>query len=247
MQKNQSLEQIKKLLEAQKREFLSVMSHELRTPMTAVKGYLSMLIEGDAGPVREEAKDMVLQAYIANDKMIRLVENMLKTAKIEENRFIFNIGKVDLDEHSTLIINDFQIPAKEKSIELNYEKSGENLFVKGDPDRVREVLVNLVSNAIKFSKNNGKVTLSHRAEGDWIITDVEDNGIGISPEFKDKIFEIFSKVNLTLTGQEKGTGLGLYLSRRLAEAQGGKVWLERSELGKGSIFSFAMPKYIEKK
>lgn len=243
MQENQSVEQLKKLLEAQKREFLSVMSHELRTPMTAVKGYLSMIIEGDAGTVSEEVKDMVVQAYVANDKMVRLVENMIKTAKIEENRFIFNIEKVDLDEQVTLIVNDFQVPAKEKSIELIYKKSEENLFVKGDPDRVREVLVNIVSNAIKYNQTGGRVIVSHRIEGDWIITDVEDSGIGISPEFKDKIFQIFSKANLTLTGQEKGTGLGLYLARRLGEAQGGKVWLERSELGKGSVFSFAMPKH----
>ena len=237
------VEKLKHLLEAQRQEFLSVMSHELRTPMTGVKGYLSMILEGDAGPISEDIKEYVAAAYVANDRLIRLVEHMMKVARIQEGKIKLNLGKVNISREAKMIVSDFQIPAKEKKITLKYEPTQEDLFVKADPDRAREILMNLVSNSIKFTGEGGQIKVSHRQQNNWIITDVADTGIGIKREDQDRLFEIFSKANLTLTSQEKGTGLGLYLARRLAEAQGGKLWLEHSEPGKGSTFSLALPKF----
>lgn len=242
MQEEQSIEQLKNLLEAQRQEFLSVMSHELRTPMTGVKGYLSMILEGDAGPVSDDVREFVAQAYVANDRLIRLVEHMTKVARIQEGKISLKIGKVNLSREAEMIVSDFQIPAKEKKITLEYKPPPEELHVKADPDRVREVLMNLVANAVKFTPSGGKIEVAHRQQNSWIITDVADTGMGIKKEDQDRLFEIFSKANLTLTGQEKGTGLGLYVAKKLAEAQGGKLWLERSEPGKGSVFSLALEK-----
>ncbi len=236
------IENLKKLLDAQRQEFLSVMSHELRTPMTGVKGYLSMLLEGDAGPISDDVKEYVAQAYTANDRLIRLVEHMMKVARVQEGKINLKIGKVDISREAKMIASDFQIPAKEKQLTLEYEASPEDLYVTADPDRAREVLMNLVSNAVKFTGEGGRIKISHRQQNNWVVTDVADTGVGIKKEDQDRLFEIFSKGNLTLAGQEKGTGLGLYLARRLAEAQGGKLWLEHSEPGKGSTFSLALPK-----
>ncbi|MBM2820794.1 MAG: two-component sensor histidine kinase, partial [Candidatus Berkelbacteria bacterium] len=197
------IDNLKKLLEAQKQEFLSVMSHELRTPMTGVKGYLSMILEGDVGSVSPEVKEFIAQAYVANDRLIRLVEHMMRVAKIQEGKIELHINKVDLDRETEMIVSDFQIPAKDKSQTLTYEKPKEELFVKGDPDRVREILMSLVSNAVKFTPEKGKIEVSHRFEGDWIITDIKDSGIGIPHEHQGRLFDILSKGNLTLTGQEK--------------------------------------------
>lgn len=236
------IEKLKKLLEAQRQEFLSVMSHELRTPMTGVKGYLSMILEGDAGEISPDVKEFVAQAYIANDRLIRLVEHMMKVARVQEGKISLKIGKVNIGREAKMIVSDFQIPAKEKKLTLEYAGGGD-LCVKADPDRAREILMNLVSNAVKFTPEGGQIKVSHRLDDNWVITDVADTGVGIKKEDQDRLFEIFSKGNLSLAGQEKGTGLGLYLARRLAEAQGGKLWLEHSEPGKGSTFSLALPKY----
>lgn len=239
----QQVESLKKLLSTEKQEFLSVMSHELRTPMTGVKGYLSMILEGDAGPISDDVKEFVAAAYVANDRLIRLVEHMMKVARVQEGKIKLNLGKVNFSREAKMIVSDFQIPAKDKKQTLNLLLKGPDLFVKADPDRTREVLMNLVSNALKFTKEGGKIEIAVREDNSWVIVDVRDNGLGIKKEDWDRLWEIFSKANLSLTGQEKGTGLGLYLARQLAEAQGGKVWLEYSEPGKGSIFSFALPKY----
>ncbi len=241
--KEQNVENLKNLLNAEKQEFLSVMSHELRTPMTGVKGYLSMILEGDAGPISDDVKEFIADAYVANDRLIRLVEHMMKVARVQEGKIKLNISKVDISREAKMIVSDFQIPAKDKKITLTYKPAAAELFVKADPDRAREVLMNLVANAVKFTPQNGQTEVSHREENSWIITDVKDSGIGIRREDQDRLFEIFTKANLSLTGQEKGTGLGLYLAKQLAGAQGGKLWLEHSEPGKGSIFSFALPKF----
>lgn len=244
-EKKQTLEEVqrlKQLLEAEKQEFLSVMSHELRTPMTGVKGYLSMVLDGDAGEVPERVRDYIAQAYVANDRLIRLVERMVKIADIQEDKFKFNIGKVDLSREANQVVKDCLVRAQDKRINLRYFPSGQFL-VKSDPDRTREILLTLVVNAIKFTPEGGKIWVSHREANHWVITDVRDTGIGIKREDQERLFELFSKGNLTLTGQERGTGIGLYLGRKLAEAQNGRLWIERSEPGRGSIFSLALPKY----
>ena len=233
-------QQLKELLEAEKREFLAVMSHELRTPMTGVKGYLSMILDGDAGEISPDVKEYIAQAYVANDRLIRLVERMAKTVAVQEGRIKLKVQKVDLVKNLLLLTNDFQIPAKEKGLTLIYQKPSQPIVVLADSDRLREVLLNLVSNAIKFTDKGG-VTISNRQINSWAVVDVTDSGQGIKKEDQGRIFEVFTKTNLKLAGQEKGTGLGLYLARHLAEAQGGKVWLEASVEGKGSTFSAGFP------
>lgn len=238
----QDIENLRNLLEVEKQEFLSVMSHELRTPMTGVKGYLSMILEGDVGEISDNVKEYIAQAYVANDRLIRLVDHMMNVAKVQEGKLRLNLIKVNITREAQMIVSDFQIPAKEKreNLILKADRSKE-LLVKADPDRAREILMHLVSNAVKFTPEGGRIEVSFREQNSWVITDVADSGIGIKREDQLRLFEIFSKGNLSLTGQEKGTGLGLYLAKKLAEAQGGKLWLERSEPGKGSTFSLALP------
>lgn len=234
-------QQLKDLLEAEKEEFLSVMSHELRTPMTGTKGYLSMILSGDVGEVPPEIKEYAAQAYIANEKLIKLVDQMFKAAQLQEGKFRLKIGKVNLTEQIKILITDFAIPAQEKNLTLKHRLAKKEIDVRADPDRLREILMNLLSNAVKFTAAGGKVTVSEHIEGDWAVVKVQDTGCGIKREDQQRLFEIFAKGNLTLTGQEKGTGLGLYVARRLAEAQGGKVWLDESAPNKGSVFAAAFP------
>ncbi len=233
-------QQLKDILVAEKQEFLAVMSHELRTPMTGTKGYLSMILDGDAGEISPDVREYVAQAYVANDRLIRLVERMMKTVALQEGKVHLNIQKLDLVKNLEILTHDFQIPAKNKKLTLTYEKPNSPIFVLADPDRLREVLMNLISNAVKFTQQ-GSITIKNRSMNSWAVTDIIDTGVGIKKEDQGKLFEIFTKTNLSLMGQEKGTGLGLYLARKLAEIQGGKVWLEESTLEKGSTFSAAFP------
>lgn len=232
--------QLKALLEAEKQEFLAVMSHELRTPMTGVKGYLSMILDGDAGQISADVREYIAAAYVANDRLIRLVDRMMKTVALKEGKTKFNIQKVSLNKNLELLSHDFALPAKEKNITLTYQKPPEEIFVLADPDKLREVVMNLLSNAIKFT-DKGEVTISVRRHDHSAVVDVKDTGIGIKKENQGKLFQIFTKENLSLSGQEKGTGLGLFLARELARAQKGDVWLEDSEEGRGSTFSASFP------
>lgn len=238
---NNNEKQLRDILEAEKKEFLAVMSHELRTPMTGVKGYLSMILDGDAGEISSDLKEYIAAAYVANDRLIRLVDRMMKTVALQEGKTKFKIQKVNLVENLELLSHDFEIPAKEKGIVIKYKKPDDVIYVQADPDKLREILMNLISNAVKFT-SKGEITISHRNLDSSAVVDIKDAGIGIRKEDQGKLFEIFTKTNLSLAGQEKGTGLGLYLARKLAEAQNGKVWLEASEEGKGSIFSAAFEK-----
>jgi signal transduction histidine kinase len=239
----QQLEQFKKLLEAEKQEFLAVMSHELRTPMTGVKGYLSMLLDGDAGELGPKTKDYVAQAYVANERLIRLVDQMFKTASLQEGQIKFKIIKVDLVEQVELLIHDFTFPANDKKITLSFKKPEHKVWVEADPDRLREIIAQLLSNALKFTPGDQNGQISVRIELNHSVAKiiVKDSGIGIEKRSQNRLFELFTKANLTLTGQEKGTGLGLYFAKKLAQAQSGDVWLEESEVNKGSTFIASFP------
>jgi len=237
---NQPSGQLKNTLGAEKKEFLAVMSHELRTPMTEVKGYLSLIIDGDCGPVSPEIKKSVIDAYIANDHLIKMVDSIMKVAAAQDNIVSLNIQKINLVKTLAVIVNSFQVAAKDKKIVLNYEKPRGDIWVLADPDRLGEIFQNLIANAIKFT-DRGSVVVKNRMERNMVVTDIIDTGKGIKPEDQGKIFELFSKTNLELSDQQKGTGSGLYLAKKLAEAQSGKIWLENSEVGRGSTFSVGFP------
>jgi len=154
---------------------------------------------------------------------------MTQLSQIQAGKLDLDIGEVNLSRETEVVVADFQLPAFEKNQTLEYEPSSQDLMVKADPDRVREILMDLISNAIKFTPTSGKITISYRPAQEEIITDVKDTGVGIKEEDQKDIFA-------------GGKHLGLALAKALAEVQGGRLWLEHSEPGKGSAFSFALPR-----
>ena len=234
------------ILEAEKQEFLAVLSHELRSPLTAVKGYLSMVLDGDEGKIGPEIRKSISAAFVANERSIKLIESMIKVVQIQEEQLKFTFQKVDLVQTIQILVHDFEVPAKEKNIQIIYQLPPMPVLVTADPDRTREVLSNILSNAVKFTRK-GTVTIDHRSipesEGMLEVVDIADTGVGIAKENQSRIFNIFTKENLSLANQEKGTGLGLFTASKIAEAQGGRVWLEKSEPGLGSTFSVAFKEY----
>lgn len=232
---NTRLQELDKL----KDEFVSLASHELRTPMTAIKGSLSTILEGYAGDVSPQAKEFLNSAYTENDRLIRLVNNLLNISRIEAGRFTFTVTKIDMDKLITEVVHNLQSAAIERSIYLNYEKTGNMPLVLGDEDKVREVLINLVGNATKFTHKGG-ISVRAVIKENMMITSVTDTGSGIANEDQELLFKKFSQVGKDYARPMGGTGLGLYISKQIVEGLKGNIWLE-STLGKGTTFYFSLP------
>lgn len=229
-----------KEMSALKDEFVSVASHELRAPMTTIKGYLSMVLEGDTGKVDPKTKEFLDNAYEGNERMIRLVNNMLNVSRIESGRLVINLTDVRLEDSIAAVITDFKIEADQKGLKLVFRKPAKPLPpVRVDPDRIKEVIGNLVGNAVKFTEK-GSVTVTCRLAKGQVVTEVADTGPGISSENQAKLFQKFSQVGDQGAVMQKGSGLGLYICKNLVEDFGGKIWLE-SAAGKGTSFFFSLP------
>ncbi len=232
---NIKLQELDKL----KDEFVSLASHELRTPMTAIKGSISTILEGYAGEINSQQKDFLTAAYNENDRLIRLVNNLLNISRIEAGRFTFTITKLDLDKLISEIVGNLQMAAAEKQLYLKYQDDNKPTYVFGDEDKVKEIIINLIGNGIKFTHEGG-ITVSSQIKDNLVVTSVIDTGHGIATEDQEMLFKKFSQVGKSYTKQAGGTGLGLYISKQMVEGMKGKIWLE-STLGKGSTFYFSLP------
>lgn len=241
-QREQLEEMTKRLMNMDKLkdEFISMAAHELRTPITAIKGYLSMIIEGGTGDVSKKARGYLVDANSVNDRLIRLVNNMLNVSRIEEKRMVYQIEVVELGKAVEEVYYSFKFEAERKGIEysLNFPAGiRDKVFV--DPDRIREVIGNLASNAVKYTEK-GSVSINIlQPQRDIVRVEVNDTGPGISKKEQNKLFSKFYRVEST-AGKTMGTGLGLYITRLLVEKFAGKIGVE-SKFGKGSIFWFELP------
>lgn len=231
---NEQLQELDRL----KDEFVSLASHELRTPMTAIRGSLSTILEGYAGDIPDTAREFLNAAYNENDRLIRLVNNLLNISRIEAGRLKIDITVVKINEIIQEVINNLSGAAGEKSLYLKFESDQEIPPVNADPDLVREVLINIIGNAIKFTHIGG-VTVRSRVDANKVITSITDSGSGISMDDQPLLFKKFSQVQGSYAKQSGGTGLGLYICKKIIEAMGGQIWLE-STLGTGSTFFFSL-------
>jgi len=229
-----------KNLDKQKNEFVSMAAHELRAPLTAIKGYISMVTQGDAGDIPEKARRFLADVNTINDRLIRLVNNMLNVSRIEEGRMVFQLETEELSHVVRAVYSQFIPEAERKG--LNYAlKTSKHIRdrVSVDPDRIHEVIANLISNAIKYTDKGSVMVKLVQPNKATVRFEVKDTGSGISKEEQEKLFQKFYRVE-TNVGKTTGTGLGLYISRLLVEIFGGKIGLN-SELGKGSTFWFEIP------
>ena len=228
-----------KRLEELKEEFVFVASHELRTPVTAMKGYLSMVTSGEAGPVSPQVMDMLKQVSTSNERLMRLVEDLLQVARSEAGRLTIEVAPIHIGEQVLGVLKELEPLAKEKNIVVGYAPNPELPIVSADPSRVKEVLINLVGNAIKYTPAGGKVIINHQLQEGQLVTNIKDNGIGMSREEQQKLFQKFYRVKNSNTKNIQGTGLGLFIVKEIVEKMNGKIWVA-SESGQGSIFSFSL-------
>lgn len=242
MQKQRDLEIANtklKELDKLKDEFVSIASHELRTPMTAIKGLISMIFEGDFGPINKDLKDPLNDVASSTDRLIQLVNDMLDVSRIEAGRMKFVVGKFKAAGFINEVVGLMKTLTRQKGINLEISPLPE-IEVFGDINKAKQILSNLIGNSIKFTDKGG-ITVSVKSVGECICISVTDTGLGIDRQDQEKLFTKFTQISTTQLGRPKGTGLGLYISKEMAKKMGGDLWIESSEKGKGSTFIFSFP------
>ncbi|OGH19998.1 MAG: hypothetical protein A3D74_03830 [Candidatus Levybacteria bacterium RIFCSPHIGHO2_02_FULL_37_13] len=231
-----------KSLDKLKDEFISLASHELRTPMTAIKSYLWMVLQGDGGKVSEKQTEYLNRAYKSTDHLIVLVSDMLNVSRIESGRITLNLTQTKLDQVVDDVIAELTPRATELDIEISAVPNPSLPQVLADQDKIKEVLINLIGNAFKFTPKKGKITISLAQKDGMVETTISDTGIGIKKEDMPKLFQKFSMVgDSTQRAQNaQGTGLGLYICKSIIELHGGKIWVNSPGIGKGTAFTFSL-------
>ncbi|MBI2121652.1 MAG: ATP-binding protein [Candidatus Sungbacteria bacterium] len=234
-------EELKKLDQA-KSEFLSIASHQLRSPLTAIKGYASMLLEGGFGKLSVKALEVITKMAISTENLIRLISDLLNLSRIESGKIQYEMVKNNVVKILDDAVDGLKIKAEKLELNLQFEnRAGTELWAICDKDKIREVFINLVDNAVKYTKRNGKVLVSINRMRDQIRISVKDDGIGISPENIHKLFVKFARVEDAARVDPNGLGLGLYFAKKVVEDHGGKIWAESGGSGKGSTFFVELP------
>ena len=232
-----------KRLDQLKSDLVSMVSHELRTPLATIKEFTSILSDEIAGPVTTSQQEY-LSIITANiERLERIIDDLLDMAKIESGRVLLSKGFLEVGPLLDHVVQSMRPLAEGKHITLDTRVPKTSPPIFADTDKITQVLLNLVSNAIKFTEGPGRVTISLEDHPNEIQFNVVDTGIGIAPEDLPKLFEKFQQFRRAAGASgAKGTGLGLAISRRLVGLHGGRIWAA-SEFGKGSAFSFTIPKY----
>jgi signal transduction histidine kinase len=236
------IEQKSRELEAASRhksEFLANMSHELRTPLNAIIGFSEVLAEGMFGEVNDKQAEYLADILESGRHLLSLINDILDLSKIEAGRMELEPSSVNLPaaiENTLILVRE---RAQRRDIRLARSVDDRLGTIRADERKVKQVLLNLLSNALKFTPEGGKVDVRARANGGVAEVSVADTGVGISPEDQQAVFEEFRQVGAS-SKKSEGTGLGLAISRKLIELHGGRLWLE-SALGAGSTFTFTLP------
>jgi len=226
-------------LDKAKDEFISMASHQLRTPLTAIKGYLSMLLEGDAGEIKMGQYEFVQEAYYGATRMVSLINDLLNVSRMETGRFFLEVTEFDLTKTIEEEVKQLERAAKDKGLKLVYQKHG-HVSLCADEMKVRQVVMNFIDNALYYTIN-GKVLVNLYDEGENVRFEVTDNGIGVPKEQQKHLFTKFYRAENARATRPDGTGLGLFMAKKVIEEHHGEIIFHSKE-GKGSTFGFRLPK-----
>lgn len=245
-----------KAVEKQKEDFVSTASHEMRTPIAAIEGYLALAMNDRVSHIDEKARSFLEKAHQSTRQLSKLFQDLLTTTKAEDGRLPSHPIIMDMGQFIQQLSEEFQLAAQQKHIPVDYvlssstQESGSAptgskvvqplFYIFADPDRLREVLTNLFDNAVKYTES-GKITIGLSGTNDTVSVTVKDTGQGIPADDIPHLFQKFYRVDNTATRTIGGTGLGLFICKRIVELYNGRIWVE-SELGKGSTFHVDFPR-----
>lgn len=230
-----------KLIERMKTEFVSLTAHQLRTPLSAIKWTIRMLLDGDLGKITQEQKSFLEKTYNSNEKMISLINDLLNVTRIEEGRYIYKPVPTDFLKVIQEVIHSRESLIKERDVSFEFKKPKEKFpEILMDAEKIKLVVENLLDNAIKYTRPKGKVTISLNKGIKDIEFKIQDTGIGIPKDQQERVFTKFFRGANVMRLETEGTGLGLFISKNIIEAHGGRIWFD-SEEGRGTIFYFNLP------
>jgi signal transduction histidine kinase len=225
-----------------KSEFLANMSHELRTPLNAIMGFAKLLAFQKVGPVSEQQREFLNDILTSSQHLLQLINDVLDLAKVEAGKMEFRPESVDMEVLLGEVRGILRAVASTRQIEVSAEIEPSCGTMLIDPAKLKQVLYNYLANALKFTDEHGRVIIRVLPEGpEFFRLEVQDNGIGISPEDIKFLFTEFRQLDSTMAKKYQGTGLGLALTRKIVESQGGRVGVERPD-GGGSTFFAILPR-----
>lgn len=220
-----------------KDEFISMASHQLRTPLTSIKGYLSMVLEGDVGEIAPKQRAMLQESFKSSERMVRLITDFLNVSRLQTGKFTIEKSLFDLNEVVKQEVQDLSLIAKKRGQTLRFVSSVEIVPVMADESKIRQVIMNFIDNAIFYSKADSTIVIKLTADRGLASVTVVDTGIGVPQSAQHKLFSKFYRAENARKQRPDGTGVGLYLARRVIEAHGGSIIFSSKE-GHGSTFGF---------
>jgi signal transduction histidine kinase len=225
-----------------KDEFLSVASHELRTPMTIIKSYLYMALNDQKGKLTSDQSTYLNRALLSTDRLIKLVNDLLNVSRIEANRFTLHLQSLDIKSLIAEIIEETTPKFLENKVQLIFKPPISTLKVFADPDKIREVIVNLLGNSLKFTPPKGKVTISLAKLKNELVISVSDTGVGIDKANLSTLFQKFGLISSSyvVSKTASGSGLGLYICKSIVELHHGVIWAKSAGKNKGTTISFTL-------
>jgi len=226
-----------------KSDFISTASHELRTPLTVINSYLEMFEDGMLGELDENQLGKLAIMRSQTDHMIRLVEDMLDTLRLESRKFKIQKYPLKLEKIAKSAVEEVSKLADLKEHTMSLKTNGKLPEIEGDAQRIKQVFNNLLTNAVKYTPNKGRIEVEIKEEKKHILVSISDTGMGIPEEEHEKIFEKFYTVGgKSLMRESERMGLGLTIAKGIVEAHGGRIWVKSDGEGKGSVFYFTLPK-----
>lgn len=230
-----------KTVEKLKTEFVSIAAHQLRTPLSAIKWTFKMVMDGDAGDVTNDQKEMLDKGFQSTERIIKLVNDLLDVARLEEGRYVYTLESNDLADVVQSVIDPYKEIIQNKGINFEFKKPDkEKLSVAVDVEKIKLAIENLLDNAIRYTPAGGKVVISLRRDKNQAEFSVKDSGIGIPKNQHHRIFSKFFRAPTAVTTETEGSGLGLFLVKNIIDTHNGRIWFE-SEENKGATFYFTLP------
>ena len=230
-----------KELDLEKTSFIDIASHRLRTPLTSVKGFVSLMLEGNYGPISDEQRKVLNKVFITSDRLAWTIEDILNASQMETGRMKFKYDYCQLEDLTQQIIDIFSAKAKEKNLYLKFQKPAvphPKLLIDGM--KIQEVISNLIDNAIKYTQEGG-ISVALENLGGMIRLTVADTGMGLENKELRQLFSRYTRGRDLTRMTTEGVGLGLYVSRLIIESNGGRIWVKSEGRGRGSQFSFELP------